>query len=174
MSSWHRGVVTNVRDPDDRGRVRLRVPQLLGSAETGWIEPMFPSVSVMAGDRVLVSVERKNMVRLLFAATSDVVDTPALQLSSTSRGRSLLYGDAVVVHVAYASISGGSTVGAATTLVKSWNAEGTASGTSTVSGYLSSELTFGGETTGVSDASAAATRVSYGDWSNTLTVTTDA
>lgn len=55
MSEWHRGVVTNTRDPDDRGRVRLRAPQLLGPTETGWVPPMFATLVPVVGAPVLVS-----------------------------------------------------------------------------------------------------------------------
>lgn len=38
----HRGTVTQNADPDGRGRLRLHVPSVLGSAETGWAEPCVP------------------------------------------------------------------------------------------------------------------------------------
>ena len=38
----HRGVVTDNQDPDNLGRVRARVPRLLGDVETGWALPAAP------------------------------------------------------------------------------------------------------------------------------------
>jgi uncharacterized protein involved in type VI secretion and phage assembly len=38
----YRGVVTDNADPDDLGRIRARVPRLLGDVETGWALPCAP------------------------------------------------------------------------------------------------------------------------------------
>src|SRR5262249_28436641 len=38
----HRGIVTDNQDPDDLGRIRARVPRLLGAVETGWALPAAP------------------------------------------------------------------------------------------------------------------------------------
>ncbi len=37
----YRGTVTDNADPDDLGRIKARVPRLLGDAETGWALPSF-------------------------------------------------------------------------------------------------------------------------------------
>jgi uncharacterized protein involved in type VI secretion and phage assembly len=38
----YRGTVTDVDDPDKRGRIRARVPAVLGDQETGWCLPCVP------------------------------------------------------------------------------------------------------------------------------------
>jgi len=38
----YRAVVTDNEDPETRGRLRLRIPSVLGDAETGWAMPCFP------------------------------------------------------------------------------------------------------------------------------------
>jgi uncharacterized protein involved in type VI secretion and phage assembly len=38
----YRGVVTDNKDPDRLGRVRAKVPRLLGDEPTGWALPAFP------------------------------------------------------------------------------------------------------------------------------------
>jgi len=38
----HRAIVTDNSDPDNLGRLRVRVPRLLGSVETGWALPAAP------------------------------------------------------------------------------------------------------------------------------------
>lgn len=38
----YRGIVTDNADPDDLGRVKAKVPRLLGTEETGWALPAFP------------------------------------------------------------------------------------------------------------------------------------
>lgn len=54
MTQWHRAVVTSTRDPANRGRVRLRIPSLLGPAESGWVDPALESPPPSEGDRVVV------------------------------------------------------------------------------------------------------------------------
>jgi hypothetical protein len=39
----YRGVVSNANDPEKLGRVKLTIPQVLGSQETGWAWPYSPS-----------------------------------------------------------------------------------------------------------------------------------
>lgn len=44
----YRGVVANNEDPDNLGRLKLRVPQLLGVAITNWAWPVLPiGVSIL-------------------------------------------------------------------------------------------------------------------------------
>ena len=38
----YRGLVTDNKDPDDLGRVKAKVPRVLGDVETGWALPAFP------------------------------------------------------------------------------------------------------------------------------------
>lgn len=50
-TSFYRATVVDNEDPDNRRRVRLKVPHLLGDATTGWVDPMassgIPAVGVM-------------------------------------------------------------------------------------------------------------------------------
>lgn len=39
----YRGVVTDLRDPLQLGRIRARVPDVMGDTESGWAMPCFPS-----------------------------------------------------------------------------------------------------------------------------------
>lgn len=43
----YRGTVTDNEDPNNQGRIRARVPELLGDVETGWALPSLP----YAGDQ---------------------------------------------------------------------------------------------------------------------------
>lgn len=38
----YRGVVTSVDDPEKRGRLTVRVPDVFGGGESGWAEPSLP------------------------------------------------------------------------------------------------------------------------------------
>ena len=38
----YRGVVTDIQDPLQQGRIRARVPDVLGDNESGWAMPCFP------------------------------------------------------------------------------------------------------------------------------------
>jgi uncharacterized protein involved in type VI secretion and phage assembly len=38
----YRGIVVDVEDPKDRGRIRARVPEVLGHVESGWANPAAP------------------------------------------------------------------------------------------------------------------------------------
>jgi uncharacterized protein involved in type VI secretion and phage assembly len=38
----YRGIVTNNRDPKNLGRIKARVPEVLGEVETGWALPCVP------------------------------------------------------------------------------------------------------------------------------------
>jgi uncharacterized protein involved in type VI secretion and phage assembly len=45
----HRGLVTNNEDPKNLGRIRARVPEVLGDVETGWALPAAPYSGNQAG-----------------------------------------------------------------------------------------------------------------------------
>ncbi|MFE2539057.1 phage baseplate assembly protein V [Actinacidiphila glaucinigra] len=56
LTGVYAGIVVGVGDPHNRGRARLRVPQIMGTAVTGWAEPV--SVGAVApGDQVNVAFE---------------------------------------------------------------------------------------------------------------------
>ncbi len=42
LAGVFRGIVTNVTDPEGRSRIKLRVPSMMGMAETPWALPMVP------------------------------------------------------------------------------------------------------------------------------------
>ena len=50
----YRGFVTDVKDPDNRGRVKVTVPSILGEGESQWAEPCFPYVGW--ADAALIAV----------------------------------------------------------------------------------------------------------------------
>ncbi len=52
----HRGVVTNNQDPQHLGRLKARVPDVLGSAESGWAMPCAPYVEPKTGFLMLPPV----------------------------------------------------------------------------------------------------------------------
>lgn len=172
MSVWHHGVVTNVRDPESKGRVRLRVPQLLGPVETGWVDPMFPAVSVRAGDKVFVVAEAENLLRLLYAATSEVIRSPILQAQVTVRGRSLAAGAVSASLPASGALSGSATISGAAAVYESYWADGTLSGSSSAAGSVGVVHATSGSTSGTSSVSASATIPSH--WTAWVSATTDA
>lgn len=55
---FYRAIVVDNQDPDGAGRVRLRIPQLLGTNNTGWAYPMtYAGISPEVNDLVWVSFE---------------------------------------------------------------------------------------------------------------------
>jgi uncharacterized protein involved in type VI secretion and phage assembly len=44
-----RGLVTNNKDPQNRGRLRVKVPDVLGDNETGWALPSLPYAADQVG-----------------------------------------------------------------------------------------------------------------------------
>jgi hypothetical protein len=36
----YRGIVTDINDPKNKGRIRMQIPQILGTASTGWAYPI--------------------------------------------------------------------------------------------------------------------------------------
>lgn len=58
MSGFHTGIVVNNRDPRQKNRLRLRVPSLLGPAETGWIDSLIDlTLPPAVGELVRVTQE---------------------------------------------------------------------------------------------------------------------
>lgn len=45
----YRGVVTNVQDPSNNGRLKAQVPQVFGDLETGWALPCVPYAGAQEG-----------------------------------------------------------------------------------------------------------------------------
>ena len=38
----YRGLVTDNKDPENKGRIKVIIPKLFGNEETGWCEPCIP------------------------------------------------------------------------------------------------------------------------------------
>ena len=78
-NALYRGTVVDNADPDGLGRVRLQVPQLMGSNTSGWAYPVTKDVTAapVPGDRVWVTFEGGNLSYPLYLATgvADVVYT---------------------------------------------------------------------------------------------------
>jgi len=53
----YRGTVADVNDPSNKNRIRLQVPQILGSATTGWAWPIIGSYAPKPGDGCWVMFE---------------------------------------------------------------------------------------------------------------------
>ncbi|MGW3763124.1 phage baseplate assembly protein V [Streptomyces sp. NPDC005131] len=49
-------IVVDAHDPQNRGRARVRIPQVMGTAVSGWAEPVVVG-AVMPGDQVYVSFD---------------------------------------------------------------------------------------------------------------------
>lgn len=62
----YRGIVTNVLDPEGKGRVRMRIPAVLGPAESGWASPMFAGGVAEVGDQVFATFESGDEDRILY------------------------------------------------------------------------------------------------------------
>ncbi|MFF1693137.1 phage baseplate assembly protein V [Streptomyces sp. NPDC058257] len=50
------GIVVSAQDPQNRGRARLRIPQIMGTAVSGWAEPVALGAT-LPGDQVYVSFD---------------------------------------------------------------------------------------------------------------------
>ena len=53
----YRGIVVDTADPDNRGRITLQVPQILGNAVTGWAWPIIGGYVPKPGDGCWVMFE---------------------------------------------------------------------------------------------------------------------
>ncbi|MFF8283348.1 hypothetical protein ACF06W_11565 [Streptomyces albus] len=56
LTGLYRAIVVNAHDPQNRGRARLRIPQIMGTAVTGWAEPISLG-AVLEGDRVVAGFD---------------------------------------------------------------------------------------------------------------------
>lgn len=90
----YRGVVTNAGDPENLGRLRARVPQILGEAETDWAWPVQPNITGIAtlhvGDPVWVAFEAGELEHPLWLGTWDRQTTslstlPGLDTETSAR-----------------------------------------------------------------------------------------
>lgn len=52
----HRGYVVDNQDPDNRGRIKVQIPSILGSASTGWALPCLPFAGYNQGLFTLPSI----------------------------------------------------------------------------------------------------------------------
>lgn len=53
----YQAIVTNVNDPEKRGRIKCRIPEVLGEAESAWCEPCVPVAYDGGGDFCLPPVD---------------------------------------------------------------------------------------------------------------------
>lgn len=71
----YRGAVHDINDPENRGRLRLLVPDVLGEAPSAWAEPVLPTAAQtvwMAGDRVWVQFESGDINRPVYQSRPEV------------------------------------------------------------------------------------------------------
>lgn len=63
----YQGIVTNIKDPEKRGRIKVKIPMILGGeAESAWCDPMIPIAYDNGGDFCIPT--KDEMVWLLFIA----------------------------------------------------------------------------------------------------------
>lgn len=107
----YRGFVTDCADPEKLGRVKLRVPALLGDAETGWALPCLPCGGLRnqgffcvpeVGAQVWVEFEGGNLDFPIWVGTfwqqsgdppQEVQDPPTTRVLRTTKGHVLLLED---------------------------------------------------------------------------------
>jgi uncharacterized protein involved in type VI secretion and phage assembly len=107
----YRGFVTDVADPEQRARIRLRVPALLGEAETGWALPCLPCGGLPnqglfcvpgVGAQVWVEFEGGNLDFPIWTGTfwqrsgdapAEVQDPPTTHVWRSAKGHVLLLED---------------------------------------------------------------------------------
>lgn len=53
----YRGIVTDINDPENANRIKVQIPQLLGSAVTGWSYPIISTSPGNPGTGVWVMFE---------------------------------------------------------------------------------------------------------------------
>src|SRR4051812_26179499 len=73
----YQGAIHDINDPEDRGRVRALVPQVLGDSPSGWAEPMLPTAGTVVwavGDRVWVLFEGGDLNKPVY------LSRPAIQI----------------------------------------------------------------------------------------------
>lgn len=108
----HRGIVVDTRDPQKRARVRVRVPSVLGDAESDWALPCLPFgggathglfLVPELGAQVWVEFEEGDVNRPIWSGTfwqheDDVpplaaVEEPTVRLLETPSGHRLVFDD---------------------------------------------------------------------------------
>ncbi|MGW1261180.1 phage baseplate assembly protein V [Streptomyces drozdowiczii] len=56
LHGTYSAIVVSCQDPHNRGRVRLRIPQIMGTAVSGWADPVTPGAA-LPGDQVYVAFD---------------------------------------------------------------------------------------------------------------------
>lgn len=87
----YKGVVVNNADPERRGRVMLKVPQVLGDAVTGWCDPVLPTRHTFpVGEPVYVQFlngdPAKPVFSSTFTVTADKIDSEAITARTIATG----------------------------------------------------------------------------------------
>ena len=52
----YRAIVVDINDPEQRGRIRVMCPKVLGKAKSGWCEPCIPVAYDFGGDFALPKI----------------------------------------------------------------------------------------------------------------------
>lgn len=84
LTGVYRGAVQDIEDPENRGRIRLTIPSVLGSSPSGWAEPTLETVQrqYAVGDRVWVLFENGDVNKPAFMSrpyvTANDVDEDGL------------------------------------------------------------------------------------------------
>jgi hypothetical protein len=92
----YKGVVTNASDPEDLGRLKAQVPQLLGNLETDWAWPAQPRIAgivpLVPGDPVWIIFEGGNTHHPVWLGTwRRVGDQPPLAPESPESDETLTW-----------------------------------------------------------------------------------
>jgi len=67
----HTGIVTNIEDPEKRGRIKCRIPTIM--EETDWIPGLFPYAEIEGGFMMLPEVDTQVLVLILIDSVHDIV-----------------------------------------------------------------------------------------------------
>lgn len=74
---FYRAVVVSTADPQQRGRVKLRIPAVFGTTATGWADPLWESLVPREGSRVWAAFEAGDRDHPLYLGPRAVSFYPA-------------------------------------------------------------------------------------------------
>ena len=103
----YRGIVTDNNDPEQQGRIRARVPELLGNDELGWAMPSVPFAPPSHGmlalpeidSNVWVEFEAGDPSRPIWtgcwwpAGQAPSISSPAVKIFETAQGNRITWDD---------------------------------------------------------------------------------
>lgn len=114
----YRGIVTDVSDPDQLGRIRVKVPEVLGDEESPWALPCVPFAGKDHGvvwlpeqdDGVWIEFEAGDPARPLWCGgwwgngdLSDVANTKVRALITTAGHKIVIDEDQKLIHLEHAN-----------------------------------------------------------------------